>query len=96
MIWVYGAAGLVAFIVVVTVVAAAVHSVRSKGAIQVDLDAPEFNGFEGKIHARLDSTEELVGFIDLWRRMIQEPEKAFGYPAQDATREQLDRRGLLP
>lgn len=88
MIWAYGAAGLVTFVIVMAIVVAAVQSVHSKGTYRVELEAPEYFGYGGHITARFDTEKELLAFLRTYRNVIM-PQQ----PAEPSTgvREALDR-----
>ena len=75
MIWVYGAAGLVAFVIVVAVTVGAIASVKSKGSFRVELDVPEYYGYTGKITAAVDSEEDAFQLMLAWRHWIDQDEK---------------------
>lgn len=80
MIWVYSAAGLVAFVIVVAIVVAAIQSVRSKDSCHVELDVPEYYGYTGKIVAHVESIDAAGAVVEKWRAMVDRSERG-GEPA---------------
>lgn len=84
MIWLYGAAGLVALIIVAAIVVASISSVKSKGSFVVEVDAPEYYGYTGKITARVDSKAEAFLFLAAWRGYIEQDQKGDAPEPYDA------------
>lgn len=85
MIWLYSAAALVAFIILVATVVAAIQSVKSKGSFAIRLDVPEYYGYSGEITARLDSEEATFQLMLAWRRWIEQDQKG-SEPSYDAAK----------
>lgn len=75
MIWLYGAAGLAVFIIVVAIVVASIQSVKSKGSFTVRLDVPEYYGYSGEITAHVDSMSQALATVGRWKTMIERVEK---------------------
>jgi uncharacterized membrane-anchored protein YhcB (DUF1043 family) len=76
MIWVYGVAGLVAFVIAATIVAAIVQAVKSKGSFRVELDAPTHDDYGGQIRARFDTADEMLAFVTRWRALVADDTRA--------------------
>jgi hypothetical protein len=95
-IWVYTAAGLVVFVIVLALLVGAIQSVKSKGSFAVRLDVPEYYGYSGELTARVDSMGEALMTVSRWKAMIDQHEKGDDPEPPTSIRESLTRRGLLP